>query len=380
MRTAIQPTGVAITGTGIHHPPDVLGNEELCASFNEYVKRFNRDNADAIAAGEVEAKAESSPEFIVKASGIVKRYIVDKAGVLDVERMCPYIPDRPDAELSVQAEWSVAAARRALAEAQLAGEDIDMLVLASSNLQRMYPSIAMEVQHALGAQGFAYDVIVGCSSVTFTVQSICDAIRAGSATRALLVNPEVMSGHANWTDRDSHFIFGDAATAMVIEKVSDTKSDAAFEIIGTRLLSSFSNNIRNNGGFLNRCDPEGQFAPDKLFYQQGRRVFKDIVPLASKFIRDHVEDCGLSVESIDRYWLHQANLNMNQLIAKKLIGDEGSKPERAPTVLDTYGNTASCGSVLAFHHHKDDLAAGTHGVLCSFGAGYSIGSVVVRRA
>lgn len=376
----MQSTGVAITGTGIHHPPEVLSNEELCDSFNRYVAKFNSDNAAAIAAGDLEAKQESSPAFIVKASGIRNRYIIDKKGVLDIDRMFPHIPDRPDDQLCVQAEWSVAAARQALDAAGLAGGDIDMVVLTSSNLQRMYPSIAMEVQHALGCQGFAYDTIVGCSSVTFTLQAICDAIRAGNATRALVVNPEVMSGHANWTDRDSHFIFGDAATAMVLEKVGDTRSSDAWEILGTRLLSSFSNNIRNNGGFLNRCDPEGQFAPDKLFYQQGRRVFKDIVPLASKFIGGHVEDTGLSVEGVDRYWLHQANLNMNQLIAKKMIGDEGTNPERAPTILDTYGNTASCGSVLAFHHHSKDLPSGSHGVLCSFGAGYSIGSVVVRRA
>jgi len=376
----MQSTGVAITGTGIHHPSDVLTNEELCESFNRFVALYNDTNAAAIAAGECEAKSESSPEFIIKASGIVNRYIVDKAGVLDIERMFPRIPDRPDAELSLQAEWAVEAAKGALAEAKLAGEDIDMVVLASSNLQRMYPSIAMEVQHHIGAKGFAYDVVVGCSSVTFTIQSIADALRAGSARRALLVNPEVMSGHANFTDRDSHFIFGDAATAMVIERVEETKSDHVWEILGSRLLSSFSSNIRNNFGFLNRCDTEKQFAPDKLFYQQGRRVFKDIVPLASKFIRSHVEDCGLQVEAVDRYWLHQANLNMNQLIAKKLIGDAGLDRKRAPTVLDTYGNTASCGSILAFHHNSRDLDPGAHGILCSFGAGYSIGSVAIRRA
>lgn len=376
----MKSTGVAITGTGIYHPPDVLDNEELCASFNEHVRRYNQANAAAIAAGQLEAKAESSPEFIVKASGIQRRYVVDKAGVLDPDRLCPSIPDRPDDEISLQAEWAVAAARQALEAAGRTGADVDLVVLASSNLQRMYPSLAMEVQHHLGAEGFAYDVVVGCSSVTFTLQIIADALRGGSARRALLVNPEVMSGHANWGDRDSHFIFGDAATAMVIERVEDAASPTTWEILGTRCLSSFSNNIRNNRGFLNRCDPDNESAPDKLFYQQGRRVFKDIVPLASKFIRSHVEDAGLSAEAIDRYWLHQANLNMNQLIAKKLIGEEGLRPERAPTVLDTYGNTASCGSILAFHHASADLAAGSHGVLCSFGAGYSIGSVVVRRA
>jgi beta-ketodecanoyl-[acyl-carrier-protein] synthase len=292
--------------------------------------------------------------------------------------MCPNIADRSDDELSLQAEYAVNAARLALDAAGRCGESIDMVILASSNLQRMYPAVAMEVQGALGARGCGYDMSVGCSSATFPVQIACDAIRAGSARRVLLVNPELMSGHANWRDRDSHFIFGDAATAMVLERTEDVQGEGAFEIVSTRLMSKYSSNIRNNGGYLNRCDPAHQFDPDKLFYQQGRKVFKDVVPLAARFIEQHIEAAGLTPDRISRFWLHQANLNMNELIARRLLGRDATRKE-APIVLDDYGNTASCGSIIAFHHHRADLPSGSYGILCSFGAGYSIGSVLVRR-
>ena len=79
-----------------------------------------------------------------------------------------------------------------------------------------------------------------------------------------------------------------------------------------------------------------------------------------------------------RFWLHQANLGMNQLVMRKLIGAEVTA-DTAPVILDTYANTASAGSIIAFHHHHADFVPGDVGVICSFGAGYSVGSVVLRR-
>ena len=371
-------TGIAITGTGVYTPEHVITNDELCTAFNEYVRRENERNADAVARGEREPLRESGSEFIVRASGIRQRYVHTKDGILDPDRMCPNIADRSDDEMSIQCEFAVGAANHALEASGHSGEDIDMIILASSNLQRMYPAVAMEVQAALGASGFAYDVSVGCSSATFPVQIATDALRSGSATTALLVNPEIMCGHLNWRDRDSHFIFGDAATAVVLERVENAVSSAPFEILTTRLMSKFSSNIRNNGGYMNRCDPAHQFDDDKLFYQQGRRVFKDVVPLAAAFIAEHIESAGLTIDTITRFWLHQANLNMNTLIGKRLLGRLATR-EEAPVILDEYANTASCGSIIAYHKHRADMAPGTYGVLCSFGAGYSIGSVILRR-
>ncbi len=371
-------TGTAITGSGVYTPESILTNEEMCEAFNEWVRRENARNADAIAAGEMQPLRESSPEFITKASGIKQRYVQDRTGLVDPDRLVPNIPDRPDSENSYQCEYSVRAAEKALAEAGRHPEEIDLVILAASNLQRMYPSLAIEVQDALGTRGYAYDMIVGCSSATYAIRSATEAIRCQHATRALVVVPELTTGHMNFHDRDSHFIFGDAGTAVVIERVEDVGATGAYEIQSTRAFSKFSSNIRNNGGYLARCDPEHQFDRDKLFYQQGRRVFKDIVPTAAKFITEHLAAHELEPSDVRRFWLHQANINMNNLIAKRLLGRVPTHDD-APIILDEFANTASAGSIIAFSRHHDDLEAGDYGMICSFGAGYSIGSLLVRR-
>jgi beta-ketodecanoyl-[acyl-carrier-protein] synthase len=100
--------------------------------------------------------------------------------------------------------------------------------------------------------------------------------------------------------------------------------------------------------------------------------------MAAEHIASHLAEHALSPTGVRRYWLHQANLGMNQLIARKLLGRDATADD-APVILDEFGNTASAGSVIAFHRHHEDIAPGEVGVICSFGAGYSIGSVVVRR-
>lgn len=370
-------TGTTITGSGVWHPDNVLTNEELCVAFNEFVRRHNAANASAIAAGTATELKESSPEFIEKASGIQRRYVEDKTGLVDPERMCPNIPDRPEDQLSHQAEYAVNAAKRALAAAKRTGEDIDLVVLGASNLQRLYPAIAIEVQDAIGARGWAYDISLGCSAATGATIMATQAIRSGMATCALVVVPELTTGHMNWRDRDSHFIFGDAAVAMVVEPVERAKH-GGWEILSTQMLSKWSSNIRNNRGYLDRCDPETEKRDDKLFHQRGRAVFKDVVPMASKFIADHVASHGLEPAQIGRYWLHQANQNMNDLIAKRILGRDATRTE-APTILDEYGNTASAGSLIAFSNYNADLAPGAYGVMASFGAGYSLGSLMLQR-
>ena len=102
---------VYITGSGLWVPQNLVTNAELVASYNEYARRTNARNAAAIARGEVAAVPESSSEFIEKASGIKQRYVVEKTGVLDPDRMCPAIPPRPNEQISLMAEMAVGAAR-----------------------------------------------------------------------------------------------------------------------------------------------------------------------------------------------------------------------------------------------------------------------------
>ena len=370
-------TGTSITGHGVWHPANVLTNEELCIAFNEFVRRDNARHAADIAGGRREPLKESSAEFIVKASGIRQRYVEDKSGLTDPARLCPNIRDRAEDQLSVQAEYSIKAARLALERAGRAGEDIDLVVLGASNLQRLYPALAIEVQEAIGARGWALDISLGCSAATGATIVASQAIQSGSASCALVVVPELTTGHMNWRDRDSHFIFGDASVALVVERTERARK-GTWEILSTRMLSKWSNAIRNNGGYLDRCDPSTQGTETKLFHQAGRRVFKDVVPLASKFIAEHITAHGLQPTQIARFWLHQANQKLNEVVAEWVLGHPASR-ELAPIILDEYGNTASAGSLIAFSLHSEDLAAGSIGVMCSFGAGYSLGSLLLQR-
>ena len=366
-----------ISATGLYTPSDTISNAELVASYNAYADLFNAQNPDA------EPLIHSSVEFIEKASGIKSRNVIDKAAILDPAIMEPRYAQRPNDQISLMAEIGVAACRDALAKADRDIADVDAVLCAASNMQRGYPAMAVEIQHELGMErGFAFDINVACSSATFGIQTAADYIRSGNARSVLVVNPEITSGHLNWRDRDSHFIFGDVATAILVE-AKDLAPAAHWEILGTRLKTQFSNNIRNNFGFLNRAEGKGpvdQSGPrnDKLFVQEGRKVFKEVVPMVAQMIVEHAGDLGLSTDGLRRLWLHQANQGMNRMISHRVLGHEASE-DVSPTVLDTYANTSSAGSIIAFHKHNEDLAAGDVGLICSFGAGYSAGCVFVRK-
>jgi beta-ketodecanoyl-[acyl-carrier-protein] synthase len=367
-----------ISATGLFTPSDIITNEELVASFNAYVELYNSAHP-----GE-EPLQPSSVEFVEKASGIKSRHVIDKSAIVDPAIMEPRYAERPNEQISIMAEIGVAACRDALNRAGRDIADVDAVLCAASNMQRAYPAMAVEIQHELGMErGFAFDINVACSSATFGIQTAADFIRSGNARSVLVVNPEITSGHLNWRDRDSHFIFGDVATAILVEAV-DMAPAPHWEILGTRLKTQFSNNIRNNFGFLNRAHGQGpvdQSGPrtDKLFVQEGRKVFKEVVPMVAQMIVEHAADLGLKGEELRRLWLHQANTGMNRLIAQRVLGHAAEEDE-SPTVLDTHGNTSSAGSIIAFHKHHADLLAGDIGLICSFGAGYSVGNVFLRKA
>jgi beta-ketodecanoyl-[acyl-carrier-protein] synthase len=371
-------TDIVISGTGLYTPTESISNEELVQAFNSYVDNFNTENAAQIASGELAPLQPSSVEFIEKASGIKSRYVMNKAGILDPNRMAPKLADRPDEEHSIQCEMAIIAARQAMAQANKTADDIDAVIVACSNLQRAYPAVAVEIQSALGITGYGFDMNVACSSATFGIQQARDSIANGSARTVLVLNPEICTGHLNFRDRDAHFIFGDVCTAIVVERADTATAKEQYEIVDSKLQTIYSNNIRNNFGFLNRGDESGIGKPDKLFVQEGRKVFKEVCPAVASQISGQLEKLSILPEQLKRMWLHQANLSMNQLIAKRVLGRTASESE-APTILDEYANTSSAGSVIAFHKHRDDFVTGELGVLCSFGAGYSIGSVVLRK-
>lgn len=366
-------TEIVLSGTGLFNPVESISNAELVESFNSYVRSANAQRPDDA------QLPESSAEFVLKASGIEHRRVMNKAGILDPQRMRPCFEPRPDSEISMQAEMGLAASLEALASAGVEGSEVDAVLVACSNFQRAYPAIAVELQERLGAQGFAYDMNVACSSATFGIAQAVSLVTTGAARRALVVSPEICTAHLNFRDRDSHFIFGDACTAVVVEAAETCRGAEPYRVVGCKLSTKFSNNIRNNRGFLTRCEDRPDDDPALLFYQEGRKVFKDVTGLVAAHLESHLKEHSLEPSSLKSYWLHQANAAMNHLIAKKLLGREATDQE-APLILDEYANTSSAGSIIAFHQHRAHMAKGDIGAICSFGAGYSIGSVIVEKA
>ena len=370
---------VQISGTGLFTPKESISNEELVSSFNKFVDEYNESNKESIQKVEISTLEKSNADFIEKASGVKSRYVQDKSGILDTSFMRPKLRERSENELSNLAEIGSIAARDAISNAKIDPENIDAVIVACSNLERPYPAIAIEIQNELGIKGFAYDMNVACSSATFGIQNIYDMIKSGSIRSAVMINPEMCSGHLNFKDRDCHFIFGDVATAVVLEELKEEQvSDNCYEVLGTKLLTEFSNNIRNNYGFLNNSSPEGIGKADKLFHQNGRKVFKEVVPKVASLIKDHLESHSIDINNIKGMYLHQANESMNKLISKYLLGFEADQ-SLAPIVLDEYANTSSAGSIIAFHKNNENLSKNDLAIICSFGAGYSIGNVIVKK-
>ncbi|MGB5865657.1 MAG: beta-ketoacyl-ACP synthase III [Sulfitobacter sp.] len=368
----------AITGTGVFTPEQIITNTELVAAFNAYVDLYNAEHADEISAGHIAAKEYSSEEFILKASGINQRYVIDKKGILDPHVMHPLLRQRGDDEPSLMAEMALDAAQKALADAGKSAADVDAVICAASNLERAYPAVAIEIQSLLKINGFAFDMNVACSSATFGIQAAADMVRSGSIRSALVVNPEICSAHLEWRDRDCHFIFGDVATAVLIERSEDA-TGAHFEIKSTRCATEFSNNIRNNNGFLRRSRPDGTAdRRDMQFMQNGRKVFREVLPLVSAHIADHMANETIDASDLKRLWLHQANKSMNDFIGKKVLGRTPEAGEQ-PNILQDYANTSSAGSIIAFSKYSKDLSDGDIGLICSFGAGYSVGSVILQK-
>jgi len=376
-----------ITGTGLYIPPFSISNEELVESFNQYVENYNTKHAADIEAGTVTELQPSSAAFIEKVSGIKSRYVMEKDGILNPDIMAPVIAYRNlGEELSIMAEMGVAALNDALADAGLEANDLDGIILACSNFQRTYPAVSIEIQNAIGmVGGFAYDMNVACSAATFGLSQAHGSIASGLAKRVAVVNVEITSAHLNWRNRDSHFIFGDVATACIVEELDTPKG---YEILNSKLFTQFSTNIKNEYGFMDRSEflaAQTEMYPDlkepvtdKLFLQNGRKVFREVCPKVSEVITEHLQENDIATSDVKMMWLHQANANMLDLILRTVIGKEADKAI-VPSVIAEFANTSSASPMIVFHRYKDDLASGDLGVICSFGAGYSIGSVIVRK-
>jgi beta-ketodecanoyl-[acyl-carrier-protein] synthase len=367
---------IHIAGTGIWYPKDSITNEELVRSYNEFVKNFNADNQEAISNGSLDLMSESSVEFIEKASGIKSRHVIDKEGILDINRMMPKVINEDPEKLSIHADAGIKAAKDAMNQANISSEEIDAVIVGTSHAPRNYPAVAIEIQKELNITGYAYDMLVGCSSTTFAINNAYSDIASGLAKTILVINPEISTPFVNFTHRDKHFIFGDGCVATIIQK--DSKSSKKFRILDRKLHTQFSNNIRSNFGYLNRAAIDNKDDNELLFHQNGRSVFKEVCPLVAALITSQLKHNNIEPSEISRFWLHQANGKMIRLIASKILDKDEFDSSITPMPIEQFGNLASVGSMFAFHLNND-IDSGDKGVICSFGAGYSICSIIVEK-
>ena len=368
---------IYIAGTGIWHPEEKILNDELVNSYNSYVEKFNSDNELDIANGKIDSMELSSAEFIQKASGILSRYVIDKEGILDINRMMPRVDNEHPDRLSIHAKVGIEAAKKAMSQANISSNDIDAVIVGTSHAARNYPAVAIEIQNELGINGYAYDMLVGCSSTTFAINNAYSDIASGLANTILVINPEISTPFVNFTHRDKHFIFGDGCAATIIQK--DSNSEKAFKIIDRKLHTQFSNNIRSNYSYLNRAAVDSKSNEDLLFHQNGRGVFKDVCPLVASLISEQLSKNNITPSEISKFWLHQANGKMIRLITSKILGTDNFDESITPMPITEFGNLASVGSLFAFNLNNN-LEKGEKGVICSFGAGYSICSIIVEKS
>lgn len=361
-----------ISGIGLHTPEFSVTTTEIINTFNEYLESNISDKQKKL--------KDIDLRSIQEITGIKHRYLVENKGILDPNIMHPIIKKRKDTELSLQAEIGVKAAEEAIAIADKSVNGIDAVIVACTQSERAYPSIAIEIQNALGIKGFGFDMNVACSSAIFGLQMAYNIINNKQARSVLVVTPEIVSGTVNFRDKDSFFLFGDASVALLVENLDDCNSKEVYEIISTKLFTNFSNNIRCNFGFLNRYDPTYSIETQELFSQNGLQVFRDMIDVVvPQHVRDHLKEQGLIPDDIRLFWLHQANAKMNKFIAQNIFNitfDKTSK--RFPMILDEYGNTAAAGCIIAFYKNKLKNI-NDKGMLCAFGAGYSIGSTIIQK-
>ncbi|MGE8320110.1 MAG: beta-ketoacyl-ACP synthase III [Comamonas sp.] len=318
-----------ITGTGSYLPPRRVTNDELAAEM-------------------ATRGLETSDEWIVERTGIKARHFA--------------APDVTSSDLALEAS------KNALQAAGLQPTDIDLIIVATSTPDMVFPSSACILQNKLGANGCpAFDVQAVCSGFVYAL-SVADAmIKAGAAKRALVVGAEVFSRIINFNDRTTCVLFGDGAGAVVLEASSEPG-----------ILASDLHADGSHVGIL--CVPGnvsgGQVLGDPLLRMDGQAVFKLAVGVLDKAARATLAKANLTESDIDWLVPHQANLRIMQGTAKRL-----KLPlDKVVVTVDQHGNTSAASIPLALDHavRAGQIQKGHHVLLEGVGGGFTWGAVLLK--
>ena len=318
-----------IIGTGSALPARALSNDELAREL----------------AGR---GIETSDEWIVARTGIRQRYIAE-----------------PGLTTSALGER---AARAALADAQIDAKAIDLIIVATSTPDQIFPSTACLIQAQLGAQGgAAFDLQAVCSGFVYALAVADTMMRVGHYRRALIIGAEVFSRILDWNDRSTCVLFGDGAGAVVLEP-SDTPG-----ILGARLHADGSQAaILCTGGRVEN----GRVTGDPFLRMDGQAVFKLAVNVLADSARQVLADADLLTDAVDWLIPHQANVRILNATAKRL----GVGEDRLVVTVDQHGNTSAASVPLALDVARRDgrIRKGQTVLLQGVGGGFTWGSVLVR--
>ncbi len=318
-----------ILGTGSHLPPKRLSNAELAADL-------------------ARQGVETSDEWIVERTGIRARHFA--------------APEVACSDLAVQA------GRRALEAAGLGADDLDLIIVATSTPDMVFPSTATMVQHKLGTAGCpAFDVQAVCSGFIYALTVADSMIRAGSAKKALVIGAEVFSRILDFKDRTTCVLFGDGAGAVVLA-ASDQPGILATDIHADgrhRDILCVPGHVAG-----------GQVLGDPVLKMDGQAVFKLAVGVLEETARASLAKAGLQDSDIDWLIPHQANIRIMQSTAKKLK----VPAEKVVVTVDQHGNTSAASIPLALDAAVRDgrIQRGHKLMLEGVGGGFTWGSVLVQ--
>jgi len=329
MSSPSYPFYAKLVGTGSFLPPRVVSNDELAADL----ARRGVTTSDA---------------WIVERTGIRQRHLAT--------------PGTRTSTLATEA------ARRAMVDAQVSADEVDLIIVATSTPDFLLPSTACLVQAALGVKGgAAFDVQAACSGFAYALTTADSFVRAGRARCALVIGAEVFSNILDWHDRSTCVLFGDGAGAVVL-KASESPGILAARLHADGSLAK----ILHAAGHV----VQGQATGDPFLRMDGQAVFKQAVTVLEKSAREVCAEAGVLVTDLDWLIPHQANLRIINLLGKKL----GVVPERVVVTVDRHANTSAASVPLALDAARRDgrVRSGQHVLMQGVGGGFTWGSILLR--
>ncbi|ELC8413462.1 ketoacyl-ACP synthase III [Clostridium perfringens] len=296
---------------------------------------------------------ETSDEWIRTRTGIERRYIS---------------LDENTSDLAVEAS------KKALSQARLSAEEIDLIIVATVTPDNFTPSTACIVQDKLGAKNaWAFDINAACTGFIYALKLGRSLIRSGEANNALIIGAETLSKALNWEDRGSCVLFGDGAGATVL---TSTEEDCGIKCVNVKSDGSKGDSLVIQGLPLNSPFKDGREVSENYINMNGREIFKFATKVMEESIVEILEKENIKIEDIAAIIPHQANLRIIDYVVKRL----GIPREKFITNLQNYGNTSGASIPIALCESIDEgnLKKGDNIIMVGFGGGLTWGSALIK--